>query len=616
MSSSSPAAGPSLPTYTLPFPGYLSRASLLPGRSATSAHGDVFTDSGSATTMPSGMHMSQPLVLAAAAAQHTPRRTTILMDRRLLSALQDAVEAFVAPDNDGPQQELRPTCTYLTSGSFGQVRFSITLPFFAEMHGDLECQLHDFTELSACMDVFEVDAVGPSALKGADIFLMQWEPQLSRHELDVSLVYKAYSPDLGLVAIKVQLRAHAEAEMEGHAAVRNSPHCLHLLAYSDRDETEADAAQRLGVHPAELMSLFMPLCRHGALSDVMLRTKGRKVPLGILKAWTVQMLAGLADLQDCQRVHGDLKPDNWLVESGGSLKLADFGGLQACREVGQREKKSANRFITPEFCPPELFGGRQMEGWEDDAWAAGCTLAEIILQEGLFERDPQTGVYSQTRDGNNGRIRHALDALTELYPEATDDDLDTMQAAMNSLMQINPELRVGGCHGLSFRCCEESLRAAGWTEMIDGTEWREYIARCSAPLPVIRLTQTPASCPANDVQHHPIRQPSAVAPSMDQPDSPKMAATCGQWAPKPRVTHSADGPQSLSNDLIAEADLSDINEPLPESLTVCPASRSATASRSQRNLQAFSDRGAEARSRGGVADNLDTSCDQQKKQTL
>ncbi|KAK9855167.1 hypothetical protein WJX84_006706, partial [Apatococcus fuscideae] len=356
MSSSSPAAGPSLPTYTLPFPGYLSRASLLPGRSATSAHGDVFTDSGSATTMPSGMHMSQPLVLAAAAAQHTPRRTTILMDRRLLSALQ-----------------------------------------------------------------------------------------LSRHELDVSLVYKAYSPDLGLVAIKVQLRAHAEAEMEGHAAVRNSPHCLHLLAYSDRDETEADAAQRLGVHPAELMSLFMPLCRHGALSDVMLRTKGRKVPLGILKAWTVQMLAGLADLQDCQRVHGDLKPDNWLVESGGSLKLADFGGLQACREVGQREKKSANRFITPEFCPPELFG----------------------------------------------------DALTELYPEATDDDLDTMQAAMNSLMQINPELRVGGCHGLSFRCCEESLRAAGWTEMIDGTEWREYIARCSAPLPVIRLTQTPASCPAN-----------------------------------------------------------------------------------------------------------------------
>lgn len=42
-------------------------------------------------------------------------------------------------------------------------------------------------------------------------------------------VYKAHFPDKGFVAIKVQLRAHAEAELRGHQAVASSSHCLHLL---------------------------------------------------------------------------------------------------------------------------------------------------------------------------------------------------------------------------------------------------------------------------------------------------------------------------------------------------------------------------------------------------
>ncbi|KAK9838885.1 hypothetical protein WJX74_005161 [Apatococcus lobatus] len=115
MSSSSPAAGPSPPTYTLPFPGYLSQASLLPGLSAASTHGEVFTGFGSAATMQTGMHMSQPLamVYAAASTLHTTC-TTILVDHRLLSALQGLMQCLSTT-------QLRTAAKYVQQGGLAAI---------------------------------------------------------------------------------------------------------------------------------------------------------------------------------------------------------------------------------------------------------------------------------------------------------------------------------------------------------------------------------------------------------------------------------------------------------------------------------------------------------------
>lgn len=43
-----------------------------------------------------------------------------------------------------------------------------------------------------------------------------------------------------------------------------------------------------------------------------------QIPLSVLKAWTMQILAGLADLQECGVAHGDLKPVS-LVSAHGNL---------------------------------------------------------------------------------------------------------------------------------------------------------------------------------------------------------------------------------------------------------------------------------------------------------
>lgn len=47
----------------------------------------------------------------------------------------------------------------------------------------------------------------------------------------------------------------------------------------DGDATEGDAACRLGVREADLMSMAMPLCSMGSLADVLMRNRGKKVSL-------------------------------------------------------------------------------------------------------------------------------------------------------------------------------------------------------------------------------------------------------------------------------------------------------------------------------------------------
>ncbi|KAK9839145.1 hypothetical protein WJX74_010447 [Apatococcus lobatus] len=263
------------------------------------------------------------------------------------------------------------------------------------------------------------------------------------------VVYKTNSVVLGIVAVKVQLRAHAEAELQGHEALIDSPYCLHLLGYTDGDVTEGRAACLLGVDQAELMSLVMPLCSQGSWADVLARNSDKR--------------------------------DNWLVDGTGCLKLADFGGLQSCSRANGRQDNPATRTYTAEFCPPEMFHDHwDPKGWEDDAWAAGCSLTEVILQQEMWTRDPETGACSQTKGSEfvATRIRSALDALPGLYTfaEATDLVFEAMQNTIRGLMHPDPEQRLGGRRSGSFRNPQQALICCDWSEEISAQDWADYLA--------------------------------------------------------------------------------------------------------------------------------------------
>lgn len=72
-----------------------------------------------------------------------------------------------------------------------------------------------------------------------------------------------------------------------------------------------------------------------------------------------------------------MKPNNLLIASDGTLKIADFG---LAREYGDPSDRMTTQVVTRWYRPPELFFGARSYSTGVDNWAAGCIFAELMLR--------------------------------------------------------------------------------------------------------------------------------------------------------------------------------------------------------------------------------------------
>ncbi|XP_043706636.1 serine/threonine-protein kinase GRIK2-like isoform X2 [Telopea speciosissima] len=89
------------------------------------------------------------------------------------------------------------------------------------------------------------------------------------------------------------------------------------------------------------------------------------------------VVAGLMYLHDHNIVHGDIKPDNLLVTSTGTVKIGDFGVSQVFEDDNDELRRSPG---TPVFTAPECcLGLTYHHGKAADTWAVGVTLYCMVL---------------------------------------------------------------------------------------------------------------------------------------------------------------------------------------------------------------------------------------------
>ena len=115
----------------------------------------------------------------------------------------------------------------------------------------------------------------------------------------------------------------------------------------------------------------------GSLDKILKVIKTKKIPPpcipeSILSKITKQILLGLSYLhKEKHQIHRDIKPANILINSGGIVKLTDFGISRTL------EKSQAHTFVGSRiYMSPERITGKKYS-YPSDIWSVGLVIYEL-----------------------------------------------------------------------------------------------------------------------------------------------------------------------------------------------------------------------------------------------
>lgn len=144
--------------------------------------------------------------------------------------------------------------------------------------------------------------------------------------------------------------------------------------------------------PEKVLKIVLEFMDGGALTTILDRTKLDEPEIAAI---SYEVLKGLDFLHDRNIIHRDIKSDNILLDTNGSVKIADLG-YSSNVEINEKRKTSAG---TPYWMSPEIVNNHPYDK-KTDIWSFGILLIELIQgQPPYYDQEPIHAVLTIIAEG-------------------------------------------------------------------------------------------------------------------------------------------------------------------------------------------------------------------------
>ena len=193
----------------------------------------------------------------------------------------------------------------------------------------------------------------------------------------------------------------------------------------------------------QLMYVFLEYVACGSISS-MLKRFGFFTE-ALVKIYTKQILAGLVFLHENKTIHRDIKGANLLIDSSGSVKLADFGASRRyanAENSGSHLSNSKSIMGSVYWMAPEVMKGIG-HGRNADIWSLGCTVVEML-----------TGKHPWKEYDNTWTAMFQI-AKSESGPSLPKNISQDAREFLQLCFQLDPTKRASAAELLQTRFCTE-----------------------------------------------------------------------------------------------------------------------------------------------------------------
>jgi len=169
--------------------------------------------------------------------------------------------------------------------------------------------------------------------------------------------------------------------------------------------------------------IVMELVTGGKMNQLF--TKGEPMDEVKLLKISLDVADGLKAAHEVGLVHGDIKPENVLIDQNGTAKIVDFGLAQFVNA----QKNRGEIWGTPYYISPERARGNNADH-RSDLYSLGATMFHALTGQPPFDGETATDVVL-------ARLKHPPPDLKALRPELTDQTVELI----NRMMAADPSLR-------------------------------------------------------------------------------------------------------------------------------------------------------------------------------